>query len=1277
MLCDQRWLREHIKKLKRLQQRAKPSDRLQARIETRLSASLERQSARSRKVPVFAWEGDLPIFEHRSDIRDALAENQVVVVAGETGSGKSTQLPKICLDAGFGVRGMIGHTQPRRLAARSIAQRIAEELGTSVGGTIGYKVRFHDKTNDGTLIKLMTDGILLAEAAGDRFLEQYEVIILDEAHERSLNIDFLLGMLPGLLAKRPELKLVITSATIDAERFSEHFSVDRPVPVISVEGRTYPVELRYRGLEHEQSSSETQEAIIAAVQELGDVGDMLVFLPTERDIRESAKRLRGQPLIQQQYEILPLYARLSTSEQNKIFQPGPRRRIVLATNVAESSLTVPRVHAVIDTGTARISRYSSRLRMQRLPIEAVSQASANQRAGRCGRLGPGICVRLYDEEDFESRPEFTTPEIRRTNLASVILQAKFLGLGEVDQIPFLDPPRPETIREGYKTLFEIGAVDHHRNLTPVGMTLAKLPVDPRIGRMVLAADEEHCLTEVLIIAAALEVQDPRIRPLDRQQAADEQHERFKDTASDFMSFLKLWDFVERQRGNLSRGKFQRMCQQRFLSPARLREWGEVHRQLRQTAMDHGLKPRRRRDEREAIHRALLRGLLSCAAYRSEESEYLGGGGNTLSIWPGSCLFEDRPEWIMAAELVETSKRYGRTVARIDPKWLESLGSHLTKRSYSDPHWHLKSQSVMGYEKVTLFGLPIVPRRRVPYGPIDGSVARQLFIEKGLVEQQMQCSDHFFQHNASVREEAEHLAAKTRKREFILDDYRIHQFYSERVPEDVYDMAGLRKAIRQSSALESSLKMSLEDLLEDESSLESQAFPEQLDIGGTQLPLRYCFQPGEDDDGVTVVVPEQAVSQLHPQQLEWLVPGLLEQKLVALIRCLPKSIRRNLVPAPDTAERVAQKIQFGQGSCLEEVARQFSEVASETIRVRDFRLDKIPSHLRMRIEVIDDEGNITLATRDLSHARQASSSTESDSTVAAPDLPGEWHRDGITSWDFGELPESVQVKRSGIEIRLYPALIQTDDGALALRLLESPTIATTRTRRGIRALYVQRNTKALRSQVRHLPQWEETKLWASSLYSKQALESQLLCLLADRAFLAAPTLPRNEHEYEQRQQESGQRIAVATQDLATVVPRIFEAYHETRLALERITPPRFHISRQDIDSQLNALMRADFLAETPWAWLGHIPRYLKAIAYRVDKLASGGQAKDEANVHELTPLWNRWLDPSVPPDRIHHQELEEYRWMLEELRVSLFAQSLGTSIKISPQRLEKQWRKACP
>ena len=1275
MLSDRHWLRQQSRKLSRLKRDGNPTDALEARITERFQRSSRQFSQRKNNRPTPSFDGNLPIHEHHDEILAALHEHQVIVVAGETGSGKSTQLPKICLDAGFGVAGLIGHTQPRRIAARSVAQRIADELNSPLGQAVGYKIRFDDKVNDQSSIKLMTDGILLAEAAGDRFLNQYEVLILDEAHERSLNIDFLLGMLYELLKKRPELRLIITSATIDAERFGDHFgTTEAPAPVIQVQGRTYPVEVRYRPLETEDQHLSIYQGITSAVHELSREGDILVFLPTERDIRETAKRLKSDPQLRT-HEILPLYARLSNAEQNKIFRPGKAKRIVLATNVAESSLTVPRIHCVVDTGTARISRFSSRLRIQRLPIEAVSQASADQRKGRCGRLGPGICIRLYEEADFIDRPEFTTPEIRRTNLASVILQAKVLQMGEVDQIPFLDTPRPETIREGYKTLFEIGAVDDYRRMTDIGRTLARLPVDPRIARMILAGHEENCLREILIICAALEVQDPRVRPIERQQAADQAHERFTDESSDFISFLRLWEFVHTNRQELSRGKFQKLCQQNFLSPARLREWGEVHRQLSQLVRDLGLRQRPiqgpivENTDAGAVHRALLRGLLSCVAHRTNQHEYTGAGGNKFSIWPGSGLFRSKPKWIMAAEIVETSRRYGRTVARIDPAWLERLGEHLAKHSYTDPHWHEKSQSVMAYENITLFGLPIVTRRRVTYGHRDVETSRQIFIDQGLVAQRMNVGVGFFQNNARVRKQADKRASQTRKRNLILDDFQIHAFYDARIPEEVYDLASLRRAIKQDPSLNDRLSMSVDDLLETDS-LDADAYPSELEVGTMKLPLSYHFEPGSEEDGVTLTIPDSAVSQLHPGHLEWLVPGLVEEKLVALIRTLPKATRRGLVPAPDTASKVAQRLEFLRGDFLREVAKQFSEVAGERILPTDFRLEKLPSHLRMRIQVVDDAGETATTARSVDELRSHLSANGCEITE---DEFGDshWHRDNLLTWDFGDLPDEVRVKRGGIEVAMFPAVVEFDDKSVGLRLADSMHWARAATRFGIRRLLQQQSRKSLRSQVRWLPRWDDICLWSATIFDKSELEDQLALLIADVAFLNE-SVPRTQTDFEQRIAEKGERIAQASQQVATVIPNLMKAFHKARLAREQMPAKRFEETRQDIDLQLQNLLHGSFLSDTPFRWLQHFPRYLEAVEHRISKLPASGESI--AQIAELASYWQRVEQTDEMAVDVDPIALTEFRWMLEEYRVSLFAQQLGTAVKISTQRLNKQWQK---
>ena len=1248
------------------------------RIRERIEASVELRRQRSQNLPQLVYDVELPILQHRQEIIEGLRAHQVIIVAGETGSGKSTQLPKFCLEAGFGLGGLIGHTQPRRIAARSVASRIAEELGQPLGRAVGFKIRFDDQTDAATYIKLMTDGILLSETRSDRFLDQYEVLILDEAHERSLNIDFLLAFLHRLRNKRRDLRLIVTSATIDAERFAEHFGDDnRAAPIFRVAGRTYPVDVRYRPLPAESDdSSAWLEPLVAALHEVTaeDRGDVLAFLPTERDIREAAQRLRGEKWPgdgQARTEILPLYARLSGPEQDRIFHPGTARRIVLATNVAESSLTVPRIRYVVDLGTARISRYSPKSKVQRLPIEAISRASADQRKGRCGRIAPGICVRLYAQDDYETREPYSTPEIRRTNLASVILQAKTLRLGAIDAIPFVDPPRPEAIRDGYKTLFEIGAIDNRQELTEIGRRLAELPVDPRIGRMILAAVDERCLADVLIIAAVLETQDPRLRPLEKQQAADQQHERFRDEKSDFVSLLKVWDHFQHLRENLSRTQLRKACEQQFLSLARLHEWSEIHRQLRQLTGEHKLRGGGRSHDYDAIHRALLSGLLSGVAWKTAEHEYTGAGGLKFHLWPGSGVMAHKPAWIVVAELVETSRRFGRTVAAIQPQWLEPLAQHLVRRSYGDPHWHRKAAAVMALERVTLFGLPVVQNRRVAYGAIDPRLSRQLFIEHGLVGEEMDCADAFFVHNRALRQEITDLSHKTRERQYLLDEYSLYRCYDQRLPESVVDLAGLRRWLKQTAkSRPDPLHFTREDLIGQPFELDPQtAFPDKVAVGSLELPVRYQFTPGDASDGITLTVPLEGLNQISEAHLDWGVPGQLEERLLALIRSLPKEIRRCFVPAPDTARRIAQELPFGQGLFLPVVAEQLCRLAGEAISISDFQLEKLPAHLRTNIEVVDAQGNLQAAGRDLREIRQKLGRCGARAEVIAED--SDWHRDGLVTWDFEQLPEQIAISRGGLSVVAFPTLIDATDSA-QLRLLDSLPAADIALRGGARRLYLLAQRKALRSQTRWLPDWQQTTLHAASLLTSAELEEQVQALIADQAFLKENHLPRTRAEFERRLADAGSRIALGTQEVAELVGPLFQAYHKMRLAQEKLRGGKWKASSQDIDEQLSDLLGTGFLTTTPWSWLVHLPRYLQAIVYRIEKLAAGGQAREEASIRELARLRAGLAELlAADPHRRFQAQAIECRWLFEELRVSLFAQPLGTSTKVSPQRLEKQ------
>jgi len=1290
MGADRHRLRWRLRSIKQAREKGKPFDRSLDRFVRELERSTKLRQRRQSGLPNAAVDQSLPIAEKAEEISAAIRDHAVTIVCGETGSGKSTQLPKICLELGRGIDGIIGHTQPRRIAARSIAARLAEELDSPLGQHVGFKVRFTDTTKAETYVKLMTDGILLAETQGDRFLNAYDTIIIDEAHERSLNIDFLLGYIKRLISKRRELKLIITSATIDAERFSRHFAclaTDRPAPVIDVSGRTYPVEMRYRPLDAEEEDTDEmdeQKAILQTIDELAriDRGDMLVFLPTERDILETAKTLRGRPIPgdMERTEILPLYGRLSTKEQNKVFHPGAHRRIVLATNVAESSLTVPRIHYVIDTGTARISRYSPRRKVQRLPIEAISRASADQRAGRCGRIAPGICVRLYSEEDFLGRDRFTSPEIRRTNLASVILQTKAFRLGAIEEFPFLDPPRADAIRDGYKTLFELGAIDEGRKLTDLGRRLARLPVDPRIGRMILAAADERCMSEVLIIAAVLEVQDPRLRPADKQQAADECHAQFADDSSDFLGYLNLWEFYHRLREKLSRNGLRKACRQNFLSYNRMREWLDIHRQLKQLADEAGLgqSTAAEGDRYGAIHRALLSGLLANVAYREEVYEYTGAGGSRYYLWPGSGVFESKSKWIMAAELVETTRLYARAVARIDPDWIEPIAGHLVKRSYSDPHWSRRAASAMAYEKVTLFGLPVVQRRRVRYGPIDPEVSRELFIRHGLVEGQYQTQAGFLAHNRALVAELELLATKSRRSDLFAGEQRQIDFYDARIPGDVYDGNRLKRWLRKAERRDRKLLyMTQADLIEDgPDDIAAVDFPDELTVGETRLPLEYRFEPGDENDGITIKVPKAALGQLQPARLGWLVPGLLEQKIVALIRSLPKSIRRLFVPAPDTAKKALSELRFCEGPFLRAVAEALQKVCGETVSPDNFQLDKLPPHLHMNVQVIDDDGGITSSGRDL-HQLQRELAAEASASFAELDH-SDWNRDGITAWDFGDLPEQVQFESSGLTLTGHPMLV--DQGQdVSLRLTDSAEKAAQYTRAGQRRLFCLTEKNELRAQVAWLPRLDQMKLYATTLCGAKQLEQQLAVLTADRAFLDQDQLARSADEFTRLLLRGRERIPSAVQEVARLAHALLEAYHQTQVALEEATSPRWQQAVGDIRTQVKHLTPARFLANTPWMWLRHYPRYFQGAKTRLEKLAGTGVDRDRQHHDQIAPFWQEYLQRAADHHErgVYDNELDQFRWMLEEFRVSLFAQQLGTSISVSAKRLEKQWTKVQP
>jgi len=1349
MLSDRHRLRQQIRQLCAAEKAKRPNDSLLPKLEEAFRRSIERRDSRAASVPKIEFDSELPILAKRSEIEASIRDNQVVIVCGETGSGKSTQLPKLCLSLGRGVCGLIGHTQPRRVAARTIAARVAEELKTTLGATVGFKIRFTEATQPNTLIKLMTDGVLLAETRSDWFLDQYDTIIVDEAHERSLNIDFLLGYLKRLLPRRPDLKVIITSATIDAARFAEHFgSSSHPAPILEVSGRMYPVETRWRPgggsrIEEREARNEVpavppasslsltprlspltddpQQAILAAVDELVTEGlwDILIFQPTEWDIHETAKLLRarfnittGRKGQKADVEILPLYARLTLAEQQRVFGPrSGQRRIVIATNVAESSLTVPGIRAVIDTGTARISRYSARSKMQRLPIEPISQASADQRKGRCGRIGPGVCIRLFDEADYKTREQFTPPEILRTNLASVILQTQSLNLGAIEDFPFLEPPKPTAIRDGYKTLFELGAVNERNELTKLGRTLARLPVDPRIARLIVAGHDEGCLNDILIIAAALEAQDPRERPLDKQQAADEKHKPFQHPNSDFLSLLKLWDFFQHLKETLSNSQVRKACLQNFLNFNRLREWADVHRQLVELAKENGLKvgkrqwpvvrgplespmPTRSHGQRAtdngsstAIHRALLTGFLASIANReSESSEYTAAGGMKAVVWPGSGTCDLKPKWIVAAELIETSKRYLRMVAQIDPAWIESLAEHLVTRTHSEPHWDRAAGSAMAFERVSLSGLTIVPRRKVQLGRIDAVTARRLLIQHGLVERDFDCTAPFFIHNTKLIEELEALRVKSRRADFLKGEEALLEFYEQRIPAEVVDGSSLLKwckapfpspLTREQGTRERLLFLSRGDLLNPERAAATDTdFPATLKLKHIHVPLEYKLEPGEADDGITITVPQEGLNQIDSQRLGWLVPGLLEEKVIALIKSLPKELRRLFVPVPETAKTVLKQIKFGEGHVNAAVVAALSKLSGQRIDPSEIREADLPPHLRISVKVLGADGQTLGVSRDLDQLRGQLGAKASASFSAIDH--SQWNRDGLIDWDFDVLPPSVELEHGGLKLKGYPSLVDRGD-SVSLRLADSAERAAFDTWLGLRRLFVIAAAKELKKQVQHLPELGKWTLLTATLPDKGRLPQQLIELIAERALFVGqvsslPQVSRTKSQFQAHVRTGRSHIPSAVQDVIKSIGPLFAAYTEARRAIEGCRLPFAQTAVADCREQLSRLTEAGFLTTTSWDWLQQFPRYFQGIALRIKKLTAAGQARDQRAATDIEPRSRKLLarlDAAKESGR-HEPELATCRWMLEELRVSLFAQELRTAIPISPQRWDKQW-----
>jgi ATP-dependent helicase HrpA len=1240
------------------------------RIAVDISRSEALRSARLVALPKVSYPPQLPVSEKKDDIKAAIAENQVVIIAGETGSGKTTQIPKICLELGRGVAGMIGHTQPRRLAARSVCDRIAEELQCQVGNQVGYKIRFGDHTSDNTYVKLMTDGILLAEIQQDRFLNQYDTLIIDEAHERSLNIDFLLGYLKQLLPKRPDLKLIITSATIDPQRFSKHFF---NAPIIEVSGRTYPVDTRYRPIaDQDDKDADQLQSIFDAVEELyrEPPGDILIFLNGEREIRDTADALEKLRL--PHTEVLPLYSRLSAAEQNRIFQSHSGRRIVLATNVAETSLTVPGIRYVIDPGTARLSRYSYRSKVQQLPIEAISQASANQRKGRCGRVAAGICIRLYSEEDFNGRPEFTDPEILRTNLASVIMQMLALGLGDIGAFPFLQKPDSRFVNDGIKLLEELGALALDRSkqglqLTALGKKLARLPIDPRLARMVLAGADNEALNELLVLAAALSIQDPRERPLDKQQKADQCHQRFADADSDFSSWLKLWQYLQQQQEQLSNNQFRRLCRQEFLNYLRVREWQDLTAQLTQLMQEQGYKLNNQTAGYNAIHQAVLSGLLGQVGFKDSEADYLGPRQTRFYVFPGSHLFKRKPKWVAAAEWVETSKLYARTLAKIEPEWIEPLAQHLLNRSYSEPHWEKKRGAVIAYEQVSLYGLVIVPKRAVLYSKIDPAVCHNIFIREALVNQGLGSNEAFLQHNQRLIDDVTALEEKSRRRDILVDENTLMSFYAERVPlwaNNRIDFAKWWKQKRSETA--DFLNFDPDSLLNrDASDITADKFPESWRQGQLTLPLEYHFAPGELDDGVSVIIPLALLNQLEDTGFDWLIPALRHELLVALIKSLPKQYRRNFVPAPNYADALLQTIQPEDGRLLDAVANRLKRMSGVQIPEDAWDLTALPLHLKMNFKVVDDNKKTVQQGRSLSLLKQGLQGEVQHSLSQVAERGIE--QKSLTQWSFGHLPHEYVKVQAGYEIKAFPALVDERD-SVAIKLLDNPQQALESTKVGLRRLLLLNIPSPVKYLQESLPNRAKLGLYFNPFGRVLELIDDCIAAGVD-AIVAQGDIPQNAEEFSCLRETVRADLGDIVVQIALKVEKILTLCHDIQKRLKGKVDLAHIQSQGDIKQQLNELIYKGFVSVHGAERLDDLLRYLQAMQKRLEKLPVDPQ-RDRLLMHEYQKAADAYssLLAKFAGNAVLPAPVQAIYWMLQELKVSLHAQQLGTPFPISVKRV---------
>ena len=1233
--------------------------------------------ARLAARPAIAYDDELPVSAKRGEIAEAIQKNQVVIVCGETGSGKTTQLPKICLELGRGANGLIGHTQPRRIAARATATRIAQELKSELGRAVGYKIRFTDRVSPDSYIKLMTDGILLAETQGDPQLRQYDTLIIDEAHERSLNIDFLLGYLKHLLPKRPELKVIVTSATLDAERFSKHFN---EAPVIEVSGRLYPIEMRWRP---PADDVDLPDAIVDAVDEChrNGPGDVLVFLPGEREIREAAEALRKHH--PPGTELLPLYARQSAQEQQRVFAPAKGRRVVLATNVAETSLTVPGIRYVVDSGLARVKRYSHRNKVEMLQVEDIARSAANQRAGRCGRVMSGVCIRLYGEDDFAKRPAHTEPELLRSSLAGVILRMKSLHLGEVEAFPFLDKPLPRMVTDGYQLLEELGAVDDARELTQSGRELAKLPLDPRIGRMILAARDGHCLREMLIIAAALSVQDPRERPQEQAGTADQAHAKWRgdeqQQRSEFLAWLNLWKAFDAEWTHASQRKQRDWCRRNFLSYLRMREWREVHAQLHTLCGEHSWRENDKPATFDQIHKSLLAGLLGNVGLKSEEEgHYLGARGIRFWPHPGSALAKKAGRWIVAAELVETTRLYARCLAKIEPEWLEEVGAHMVKRHVYDPHWEKKTGQVRAWERGTLHGLVLYAKRPVAYSRIDPKLARELFIREGLVlgELPEEFARHarFFQHNRKLVRDIEQLEHKTRRQDVLVDEELIFAFYDAQIPADVVDMASFERWRKDAEKAEPKrLFLTREQLMRhDAAGVTSERFPPQMEIHGQRYPLSYHFEPGTEDDGVTLTVPVAALNQVPAVRCEWLVPGLLEQKATQFVKTLPQKYRHRLQPVDEFVADFAEAPHEADEPFLRALTRAAEEKMQLKLPLDAFRAEMVPPHFFMNFRTVDEHGRMLGQSRNLQELRSRFAA-KIEQTFARAEVKEETEGgksavlQGLTSWSFGELPEIMEVQAGGRSVIGFPALVDEGD-TVALRVQDTPEKAAAAHRKGLRRLFALELREQVKFVEKSLPR--ELGLLFMAWGTEAELKGQIVAATLERTCMLEP-LPADAAAFAKRKDEARARISLVGQEIARLIGAILmeHAALQKKLAQLKALPA----VAEDIKTQCAELLPKGFVEAMPFERLAHFPRYLKAASLRIDKLRAD-PTRDARLAQEFAALYKPWERERLARRKSGAPDpwLEDFRWMMEELRVALFAQELKTPMPVSVKRLQKAW-----